>query len=159
MYRKFHSELHRMAVDFMATNPDFQTALKRFHYYDAEIGAIRTKNEKYRILNWAKAPETSMNTNRFSNSSHVKREQAQNSNLSNIHSAFGRSHDTRTENAEVKCLKCRDPNHSSRNCLLIQGSTSNIRNIDGGYENNHIEKNGEIVEEIDPVDESENEGP
>lgn len=158
MYRKFHSELHRMAVDFMATNPDFQTALKRFHYYDAEINAIRAKNEKYRLSNWSKTPETSMIRNQFTTTSHVKSEQNQNSNLSDIRPTVGYSKTNNTGHAERKCYKCKDPNHFAKNCPLIQ-SSAQIRKIDGEYENNLKDRNTDIADEIDTMGESENEGP
>ncbi|KAI0999381.1 hypothetical protein K3495_g8813 [Podosphaera aphanis] len=35
--RKFHPDLHQLAIEFMATDSDYTTAIKRFHYYDNEL--------------------------------------------------------------------------------------------------------------------------
>lgn len=37
IFRKLHPDLHLQAINFMATEPDFPTALKRFHFLDNEL--------------------------------------------------------------------------------------------------------------------------
>ncbi|EPQ65071.1 hypothetical protein BGT96224_A21068, partial [Blumeria graminis f. sp. tritici 96224] len=65
MFRKFRPDLHQQAIDFMATEPDYSSALKRFYFYDNELRINRESRNRRRTSNSTvlKAPGISELTN------------------------------------------------------------------------------------------------
>ncbi|KAI0994277.1 hypothetical protein K3495_g13904, partial [Podosphaera aphanis] len=66
MYRKLHPDLHQLAINFMASSPKYDMALKHFHYLDNEL-RINTESRNRRQyllanrLSTAKLPNSAKN--------------------------------------------------------------------------------------------------
>ncbi|SZF05558.1 unnamed protein product [Blumeria hordei] len=102
MFRKFHPDLHQQAIDFMATEPDYSLALKRFHLYENELRINHESRNRRRMSNSLilRINHESRNRRRMSNSLIL-----QTSRISD-----------QTNSVNRKCYNFGKTGHVSRNC-------------------------------------------
>ena len=132
MFRKFHPDLHQQAINFMSTDPDYQTALKRFHFLDNELRINRENRSRRKLLS-AAIPLSASAPSGQKNSPLTKREYSMPPNFQTTH--------TVTDNRSVqpkdipvrKCYNCHKMGHISKECPdppNPQTRISEIRQID-----------------------------
>lgn len=152
MFRKLHPDLHQLSINFMATNPDYPTALKRFHYLDNELRI----NREYRSRRQTKftsglSSSSPSFLHQIPSSPHVKKE-----------NSSPRVSTLPPENPVRKCYNCRKPGHQSRECSEPPKShlpTSQIQQIQDINSHDNETFPGEGNDELSLIEESENEEP
>lgn len=162
MFRKFHPDLHQQAINFMATDPDYQIALKRFHFLDNELRINRENRSRRKLLS-AAIPLSASAPSGQKNSPLTKREYSMPPNFQTTHTVTDNRSAQPNDIPVRKCYNCHKRGHISKECPDTpnpQTRTSEIRQIEKMAAGENDDENfPEDFNEQEIYEESENEKP
>ncbi|KAI0995250.1 hypothetical protein K3495_g12932 [Podosphaera aphanis] len=160
MFRKFDPDLHQQAIHFMSNEPDYSTALKRFHVFDNELRLNRAS----RARRWQPTAFTTQSSLPIKTGHQLLAQRGSNSflNPSTAATTALTSFGIGTDINNRKRYNCRKFGHTSHDCPQPQKpitTLSPLQQIE--EENNILDSMTEEckVDEADSYDESENEKP
>lgn len=166
MYRKLYPDLHQQAMNFMATNPDFGSAIKRFHFLDNELRLnqeSRNRRDRIRIGNQKFTQQLPYSKPL----SKVKFEEKDPVRQFNPHRKLAHDSTPMFSEQDRKCYNCQKFGHLSKDCAKPKVENSHKHQINhisdeisnGEEQNEDPKQTNEDESDEDLYDVSENDEP
>lgn len=157
MFRKLHPDLHQLAINYMATDPDYQSALKRFHFLDNELRINRDyRARRTKMSSIGPSAFTSSSPRTISGQTPIKQESPNSSRQVSSQPEKPHYLNRSVEGIIRKCYNCRKVGHMSRDCPEPQenrAQTGQVQQIQIGMDDMKIrELDDDII-----LEDSENE--